>query len=184
MKFDIAELIRVLAENCPNETAAAFIATYGVFIVAIVLIVVVLVRSIKNTGSIKDLSDKEIHELKTAVELITDNASKTAVDNAKATEEIKNEIRANNDATMQLLIAFGLANNMSYTDITNTIEKAKGIYGASVGQYNALSQAVQEKIAEEAKAEIETKVKEEAEQKAKAEAKEQFKEDLAAIKII
>lgn len=194
MKFDIAELIRVLAENCPNETVAVFIATYGVFIVAIILIVVVLVRTIGKTGSFKDMSDKEIKEMKAAIALITDNASKVAVDNAKVTDEIKSEIRANNDVTMQLMISFGLALGVNYTDITNIIEKSKSVYDASIGQYNALDQAVKDKIIEDevkaaeiekaaaiVKAQEEAKLK--AEQEAKAQVDAQYKADLAAIKI-
>lgn len=183
MKFDIAELIKVLAENCPNETVAVFIATYGVFIAAIVFIVIALVKTIGKTCSIKDLSDKEMTEMKTAIKIITDNAAKTATDNAKVSEEIKNEIRANNDASMQLLIAFGLANGMNYTDIQNIIEKSKSVYNVSVEQYNALDQAVKDKIAEN-EAKIQTELAAKIEQEAKIqEAKAQYKADLAAIKI-
>lgn len=162
MKFDIGELIRVLVENCPNETVALFISTYGVFIVAIILIVVVLVRSIKKTGSFKDLSASELALMKNAINIITDNAAKTAVDNQKVTQEIKDEIRTNNDAVMQLLISFGIANGMSYTDITNTINKAKGIYDTSKDQYALLENEAKKKVDDEAKAEAEAKANEEA----------------------
>jgi hypothetical protein len=50
---------------------------------------------------------------------------------------------------MQLLIAFGLANGMAYTDIQNIIAKSKEIYNISSEQYEQLENQVQDKIAEE-----------------------------------
>lgn len=162
MRFDIGELIRVLVENCPNETVALFISTYGVFIIALILIVIVLVKSIKKTGSFKDMSSSEIAMMKNAINLITDNAAKVAVDNQKTSQEIKDEIKANNDTMMQLLISFGIANGMSYTDIINTIDKAKNIYGTSKEQYSLLENEAKNKVEEEAKKEAEARANEEA----------------------
>ena len=187
LDIDIAELIRVIAENCPDETIAAFIMTYGVFIVAIILVVVVLVKTIKKMGINEHSTEAEIHEFKTeisaAIASITRSAAATATEQAKVSNDIKNEIRANNDATMQLLISFGLANGMSYTDINNTITKAKNIYAASSELYSELEQEVEKKKQtqqeEYSKIEAELKAKAEAETKAK----EQYKEDLASIKI-
>lgn len=187
LDLDIAELIRVIAENCPDETVAAFIMTYGVFIVAIVLIIVVLVKTIKKMGINKNSSDAEIlafkSEVSTAIKTITASASKTAVDNANVTSEIKNEIRANNDTTMQLLISLCLAMGMNYTDINNTITKAKNIYAASAEQYKALENEVSSKLEEEIKVRAEQEARALEEEKAKAVANAQYKEDLAAIKI-
>lgn len=159
--MDIGNLLRVLIENCPNEAAATFLATWGVFIITIILIVIVLVRFIKKTSVDKDSSEKELKVLKASVEAITIQASKIAVDNANVTDSIKNEIKANNDVTMQLLISFGLAAGMQYTDIQNIIEKSKTVYNASVEAYDALNKEVEEKMAEdEAKALEQQAVKE------------------------
>lgn len=146
----IGEIIKVLVENCPNETVAAFIATYGVFIIAIIMIVIVLVRSIKRTGSLKDMSTSEINQMKQAINLITNNAAQIAVDNQKVSNEIKEEIRANNDAMMQLMISFGIASGMNYTDIMNTVNKAKKVYNVSKEQYAALEKEAKDKVELEA----------------------------------
>lgn len=176
MSFDIGELIRVLAENCPNEAVGLFIATYGVFIVAFVLIVIVLVRAVKRTGFIKDLSDKEIKELKEAIGIITDSAAKNALDNANTTSEIKEEIRANNDTLLQLVIAFGIANGMNYTDIKNTIDRAKSVYTVSNEQYKILEQ--------EASARVEESIKKQEQEELEAKAlAEEHKRELASVKI-
>lgn len=153
--MDIAKIIQVLAENCPNETVAAFIMTYGVFLIALLLVVVAIVKAIKKINGNKNASDEAITEAKERIEIIANNAATVAINQSKATEDIKNEIRANNDATMQLLISFGLALGVSYTDIQNTIAKSKEIYNVSTEQYKALEEQVQDKIAEEAKAEQE-----------------------------
>lgn len=176
MSFDIGELIRVLAENCPNEAVGLFITTYGVFIIAFILIVIVLVRAVKRTGSIKDLSDKEIKELKEAISIITENAAKVALDNTNTTSEIKEEIRANNDTLMQLIIAFGIANGMNYTDIKNTIDKAKSVYTVSSEQYKILEQEATVKMEES----IKQQKQEELEAKTLA---EKHKHELASVKI-
>ena len=150
--MDIAKIIQVLAENCPNETVAAFIMTYGVFIIALLLIILTIAKTFKKINLNKDSSDEAITEAKEQIKIIANNAATVAINQSKATEDIKNEIRANNDATMQLLIAFGLANGMAYTDIQNIINKSKEIYNVSSEQYNALENQVQDKIAEEEKA--------------------------------
>lgn len=170
MNMNIGEIIKVLVEHCPNEAVAAFIATYGVFIIAIILIVVVLVRSIKKTGSFKDLSTAEIDQLKKTVKLITDNAAQIAVDNQKVSNEIKDEIRANNDSMMQLMISFGIANGMNYTDIMNIVNKAKDVYNVSKEQYNALEQEAKNKVESEAleQAKIEEELKQAAVAKVEA----------------
>lgn len=176
MNMNIGEIIKVLVEHCPNEAVAAFIATYGVFIIAIILIVVVLVRSIKKTGSFKDLSTTEIDQLKKTVKLITDNAAQIAVDNQKVSNEIKDEIRANNDSMMQLMISFGIANGMNYTDIMNIVNKAKDVYNVSKEQYNALEQEAKNKV--ESEALEQAKIEEELKQAAVAKV-----EALASLKI-
>ena len=159
--MNISEIIKVLVENCPNEAIALFLSTYGVFIIAIVMIVITLVKAIKKTGSFKDLSTSELNKMKKAIELITDNAAQVAVDNQNATNEIKEEIRANNDSMMQLMISVGMANGMSYTDIMNIINKAKDVYEVSKNQYNELENEVKNRVA----IENEEKVRLAAEQK-------------------
>lgn len=161
--MDIGNLLRVLIENCPNEAAATFIATWGIFIITFILIIIVLVRYIKKTSVDKDSSDKEIKILKTAVEVINNQAAKIAVDNANVTDSIKNEIKANNDVTMQLLISFGLASGMQYTDIQNIIEKSKAVYSASIEAYEGLNKEVEEKIAEDEAKALEQQAAKEAE---------------------
>ena len=173
MNFDLGELIRVIAENCPNEAVGIFIGTYGVFIVGLLLLSVVLIREIKKTSVKGVKTDNEINTTKKAVEILTSQMAQIAVDNANVTTAIKDEIRANNDTTMQLLIAMALASGMNYTDITNVISKASNIYNASESQYKALMEEAKAKVEEENK-----KAQEEAEEKA------QVKEDLASIKIV
>lgn len=181
--MDIAKIIKVLVENCPNETVAAFIATYGVFLIALLLVVVAIVKAIKKINGNKNASDVEIKAIKdearTEINAIKKDAALVATNQSKVTEEIKNEIRANNDATMQLLISFGLALGVSYTDIQNTIAKAKDIYNVSTEQYRALEQSVQDKLAEEVKAEQEAIE----EAKLKAEESAKYVDGLVAIKI-
>jgi hypothetical protein len=173
MNFDLGELIRVIAENCPNEAVGIFIGTYGVFIVALLMVVILLIRFAKKTSLKGSATDSDIAELKSALGIVTNQASTIAVDNANVTNSIKDEIRANNDTTMQLLIAMALASGMNYTDITNVISKASNIYNASESQYNALMNEAKAKVEEENK-----KAQEEAETKA------QVNEDLASIKIV
>ena len=150
--MDIAKIIQVLSENCPNETVAAFIMTYGVFIVALLLIILTIAKTFKKISINKDNADEELKAMKETIKSIATDSATVAINQSNATEDIKNEIRANNDATMQLLIAFGLANGMNYTDIQNIIEKSKAIYNVSSEQYKALESQVQDKIAEEEKA--------------------------------
>lgn len=172
MSFDLAKLIQVLAENAPSEAVGIFITTYGAFIVAFVMILIVLVRFIKKTSVNGTATDAEIQALKDSIKVITEQSSKIAVDNANVSTEIKEEIKANNDTTMQLFIALGLASGMNYTDITNIINKSKTIYNASLEQYNALQK------------EVESKQTKEAEAQAQAQAEAQaVNQDLASIKI-
>ena len=173
MNFDLGELIRVIAENCPNEAVGIFIGTYGVFIVALLMVVILLIRFAKKTSIKGSATDSDIAELKSALGIVTNQASVIAVDNANVTTAIKDEIRANNDTTMQLLIAMALASGMNYTDIINVTSKASKIYNASESQYKALMEEAKAKVEEENK-----KAQEEAEEKA------QVKEDLASIKIV
>ena len=153
--MDIAKIIQVLAENCPNETVAAFILTYGVFIVALLLIILTIAKTFKKISLNKDSADAELKSMQESIDIIAKDAASVAINQSKATEDIKNEIKANNDATMQLLISFGLALGVSYTDIQNTIEKSKKIYNVSTEQYKALENQVREKMEEEAKANAE-----------------------------
>lgn len=147
--MDIAKIIQVLAENCPNETVAAFIMTYGVFIIALLLIILTIAKTFKKISLNKDSADAELKAMQESINIIADNAATVAINQSNTTEEIKNEIRANNDTTMQLLIAFGLANGMAYTDIQNIIAKSKEMYNISSEQYEQLENQVQDKIAEE-----------------------------------
>lgn len=172
MNFDLGELIRVIAENCPNEAVGLFIGTYGVFIIAILMVVILLIRFAKKTSIKGGATDAEIKELKQAIAIITNQASNIAVDNANVSNEIKEEIKANNDTTMQLLIAMALSSGMNYTDILNTIKKATNIYNASAQQYQALQEEVQSKIEEEQQAQAEAE-----------QAKAKANQDLASIKI-
>lgn len=136
--FDIGELLRVLVENCPNEAVGLFFATYGTFIITFILIVVVLIRFIKKTGLNEKGTDNRIANLADTLSLIINNATDTALENAKVSGEIKDEIKANNNTVLQLLIAFGIANGMSYTDIKNIIDSSRSIYESSKKQYDAL----------------------------------------------
>ena len=172
MNFDLGELIRVIAENCPNEAVGLFIGTYGVFIVGLLLLAVVLIREIKKTSVKGVKTDNEINETKKAVEILASQMAKIAVDNANVSNDIKEEIKENNDTTMQLLIAMALSSGMNYTDILNTIKKATNIYNASAQQYQALQEEVQAKIEEEQQAQAEAE-----------QAKAKANEDLASIKI-
>lgn len=172
MDFNLAKLIEVLAEHAPNEAVGLFIATYGVFIIAFILIVVVLVRFIKKTGNNKTATEKEVEILKESIKAITEQAAGISLNNANVSQEIKDEIKANNDATMQLLIAMAITSGMNYTDIANVIDKAKSIYSVASDQYDALQQEATAKVEE----------KEQAEAVAQAQ-KEQLKADLASIKI-
>lgn len=172
MSFDLGKLIEVLAENAPNEAVGLFIATYGVFIVAFALMLVLLIRFIKKTANKEQVSDAEIKQLKNALKIVTEQAATIAVDNAKVSDEIKNEIKANNDVTMQLMIAMAINSGMNYTDICNTIEKATSIYEASKEQYNALVDEANVKAEQEAQAQAEAQAQ-----------VEQLNNDLASIKI-
>lgn len=172
--MSISEIIKVLVEHCPNEAVAAFIATYGVFLIALLLIVIAIVKAIKKINGNKNASDEEIKAIKdearTEINAIKKDAALVATNQSKVTEEIKNEIRANNDTTMQLLISFGLALGVSYTDIQNTITKAKNIYDVSKEQYNALEEEVKNKVESEAleQAKIEEELKQAAVAKVEA----------------
>lgn len=172
MNFDLGELIRVIAENCPNEAVGLFIGTYGVFIVAVLMIFIVLIRFIKKTSIKGNATDAEIQAVKEAVAIITNQAANIATDNANVSNDIKEEIKANNDTTLQLLIAMALSSGMNFTDILNIIKKATNIYNASAQQYQALQNEVEAKIEEEQQAQAEAE-----------QAKAKAKEDLAAIKI-
>lgn len=172
MNFNLGELIRVIAENCPNEAVGLFIGTYGVFIVAVIMILIVLIRFIKKTSIKGNATDAEIQAVKEAIAIITNQAANIATDNANVSNDIKEEIKANNDTTMQLLIAMALASGMNYTDILNTIKKATNIYNASAQQYQALQN------------EVEAMIEKEQQEQAEAEqAKAKANEDLASIKI-
>ena len=172
MNFDLGELIRVITENCPNEAVGLFIGTYGVFIVAVLMILIVLIRFIKKTSIKGSATDAEIQAVKEAVAIITNQAANIATNNANVSNDIKEEIKENNDTTMQLLIAMALSSGMNYTDILNTIKKATNIYNASAQQYQALQEEVQAKIEEEQQAQAEAE-----------QAKAKANEDLASIKI-
>lgn len=172
MSFDLGKLIEVLAENAPNEAVGLFIATYGVFIAAFALMLVLLIRFIKKTANKEQVSDAEIKQLKNALNIVTEQAATIAVDNAKVSDEIKNEIKANNDVTMQLMIAMAINSGMNYTDICNTIEKATSIYETSKEQYNALVDEANVKAEQEAQAQAEAQAQ-----------VEQLNNDLASIKI-
>lgn len=166
--FDLQKLIQVMAENCPNETLATFILTYGVFLVAAIIILGLVIRLFKKANT----NEQDTAKLEQSIKLITEQASKIAVDNLKANNDIKEEIKANNDTTMQLFIALGMQMGMSYTDITNIITASKEVYAVSKEQYEALEE------------QAEKKAQELEEQKALDEAKMQAKkDDLAAIKL-
>lgn len=172
--FDLSKLIEVLAEHAPNEAVGLFITTYGVFILTFILIIIVLVRFFKKASLNKEVSEQEIQLLKNEIAMITKQAADISINNTNVSQEIKDEIRANNDATMQLLIAMGITSGMNYTDITNVIEKATAIYKVSKEQYEALENEASTKADEELKAK--------ADEEAKAKEKEdQLNNDLASI---
>lgn len=172
MNFNLQKLIQVMAENCPNETLAMFIATYGVFFITAIIILVLVIRlAKKNNANANDTNKCSI-----AIEEVKNQASKIAVDNLASSNAIKEEIKANNDTTMQLFIALAMQMGMSYTDITNIITKSKEVYAVSKEQYEALEQQAQTKLEEQEKANAEALAKANAE-------KEAYNNDLASIKL-